>query len=244
MGEQLSVWISACSSLGSVPRSGISGSQCNSMCNLLKNHHSVLHKGWTIFHSLQKYIRISFKDTWVLLFPPAGEVWRIRTLPTPQKDCGSFKWGPGLPRWLSGKESACHCRRRGFDPWVRKIPWKRTRQPTPVFLLGKFHRQRSLVGNSPWGHKESDMTEQLNSKWGYTQTYMATVGDSWGHPSVSECPVHSAMGCIISAGLCHGAGQLGGHGFGSAFPGAGWQLTKEFDILSLSFLLCSNKWEA
>ena len=46
-----------------------------------------------------------------------------------------------------------------FDPWVRKIPWRRAWQTTPVFLLGKFHRQRILVGYSPWGHKESDMTE-------------------------------------------------------------------------------------
>ena len=48
-----------------------------------------------------------------------------------------------------------------FDPWVGKIPWRRKRQPTPVFLSGVFHGQRSLVGYSPWGHKESDMTEHL-----------------------------------------------------------------------------------
>ena len=41
----------------------------------------------------------------------------------------------GLPRWLSGKEFACHCRRRGFNPWVGKIPWRRKWQLTPVFLL-------------------------------------------------------------------------------------------------------------
>ena len=46
-----------------------------------------------------------------------------------------------------------------FNPWVRKIPWSRKWQPSPVFLPGKFHRQRSLAGYSPWGHKESDMTE-------------------------------------------------------------------------------------
>ena len=40
------------------------------------------------------------------------------------------------------------------------IPWKRKRQPAPVFLLGKSHGQRSLVGYSPWDHKESDMTEE------------------------------------------------------------------------------------
>ena len=47
----------------------------------------------------------------------------------------------------------------GFDPWVRKILWKRKRQPTPVFLPGKSHGQRSLAGHSPLGHKELDMTE-------------------------------------------------------------------------------------
>ena len=54
-------------------------------------------------------------------------------------------------------------RRLRFDPWVGKIPWRRKWQPTPVFLLGKFHGQRSLAGYSPWGCKESDTTEQLHS---------------------------------------------------------------------------------
>ena len=54
---------------------------------------------------------------------------------------------------LSGKESACQCKIPGFDPWVRKIPWRRVWVPTPVFLPGKSHGQRSLVGYSPWGHK-------------------------------------------------------------------------------------------
>ena len=43
------------------------------------------------------------------------------------------------------------CKRRGFDPWVRKIPWRRKWQAAPVFLPGKFSGQRSLVGYSPWG---------------------------------------------------------------------------------------------
>ena len=47
-----------------------------------------------------------------------------------------------FPSWCSGKESACQCRRCGFDPWVRKVPWNRKWQPTPVFLPGKFHGQR------------------------------------------------------------------------------------------------------
>ena len=50
------------------------------------------------------------------------------------------------------------CRRPGFNPWVGKIPWKREWLPTPVFLPGEFHGQRSLVGYSPWGHKEATNT--------------------------------------------------------------------------------------
>ena len=55
----------------------------------------------------------------------------------------------GLPWWLSGKESACHYRRLGFNPWIRKIPWRRRWQPTPVFLPEKCRGQRSLAGHSP-----------------------------------------------------------------------------------------------
>ena len=71
-----------------------------------------------------------------------------------------------LSRWLSGKESACWCRRHrrhGFDPWVGKILRRRKWQPTPVFLPGEFHGQRSLVDYSPKGRKESDTTEQLSA---------------------------------------------------------------------------------
>ena len=46
----------------------------------------------------------------------------------------------------------------GFDPWVRKIPWRREWLPTPVFLPGEFHEQRNLVGYSPWGCIESNFT--------------------------------------------------------------------------------------
>ena len=64
-----------------------------------------------------------------------------------------------LPSGISGKELTCHFRRCRFAPWVRKTPWRRKWQPTPVFLPGKSHGQRCLVGYSSWGHKESDMTE-------------------------------------------------------------------------------------
>ena len=47
------------------------------------------------------------------------------------------------------------------ETWVGKIPWRREWPPTPVFFSGEFHGQRSLAGHSPWGRKESAMTEQL-----------------------------------------------------------------------------------
>ena len=71
----------------------------------------------------------------------------------------SFIYMLTIPDGASGKEPTCQCRRRRFDPWVGKIPWSRKWQPTPVFLPEESHRQRSLGGHSPWGHKESDTTE-------------------------------------------------------------------------------------
>ena len=65
----------------------------------------------------------------------------------------------GFPGGAIGKEPACQYRRLkrpGFDPWVRKIPWRRKWQPTPVFLPGEPHGQRSLAGHSPGDHIESD----------------------------------------------------------------------------------------
>ena len=56
----------------------------------------------------------------------------------------------------SAKESTCQCRRprrHEFNPWVGKLLWYRKWHPTTVFLPGKFHRPRSLMGHSPWGTK-------------------------------------------------------------------------------------------
>ena len=72
----------------------------------------------------------------------------------------------GLHGYLSGRELACQCRRHRrymLDPWVKKIPWTRKRQPIPVFLPGESHGQRSLAGYSPWCSKESDRTEWLST---------------------------------------------------------------------------------
>ena len=74
----------------------------------------------------------------------------------------------GLPWWLSGTDSVCQCRRHKFDPLVRKIPWRRKWQPTPVFLPGKSHGQRRLSGYSRWGCKSvrhNLLTEQPLYTW-------------------------------------------------------------------------------
>ena len=63
------------------------------------------------------------------------------------------------------KRICLQCRRPRFHPWVRKLPWRRKWQSIPVFLPGEFHGQRSLVSYRPWGHKESDTTEQLTHSW-------------------------------------------------------------------------------
>ena len=61
----------------------------------------------------------------------------------------------GFPGGASGQEPDCRCRRRRgvgrlrFDPWVGQIPWRRAWQPTPVFLPGESHGQKSLAGHSP-----------------------------------------------------------------------------------------------
>ena len=81
----------------------------------------------------------------------------------------SFKVGPlqrvGFPSGTSGKEPTCQCRRQkrlGFDPWVRKIPWRKLWQHTSVLLPGKFHGQGSLVVYSPWGAKSWIQLKRLS----------------------------------------------------------------------------------
>ena len=66
-----------------------------------------------------------------------------------------IQYRKGLPWWLRWHRIRLQCGRPGFDPWVGKIPWRRSWQPMPVFLPGESHGERSLVGHSPSGCKES-----------------------------------------------------------------------------------------
>ena len=89
-------------------------------------------------------IFIVFLLTWNWWLGPKAEskeVW----------ETSCFRETCWLSRWCSGKESTCQCRRCkrcGSNPWVRKIPWRRKGQHTPVFLLGKFYGERRLVEQS------------------------------------------------------------------------------------------------
>ena len=93
----------------------------------------------------------------------------------------------GFPGGARGKEPTCQCsrhKRRGFDPWVRKMPWRRAWQTTPGFLPEKYHGQRSLVGYNFINHKESDTTEH----WTHTETAVwgVFIQEKWMNLSNSK----------------------------------------------------------
>ena len=71
-----------------------------------------------------------------------------------------MKWvsqGALVIKYLTAKAGEVRCR---FNSWVVKIPWKKAWQSTPVFLPGESQGQRNQAGYNPWGHNESDMTEE------------------------------------------------------------------------------------
>ena len=100
-------------------------------------------------------------------------------------------WSLWASQLASGKESTCQFsihKRHTFDPWVRKIPWRRKWQTAPVFLPGKFHGQRRLVGYSPWGHEESDMAKKLSK---HARAHMHTYTHTHTHThTLVSTPYH------------------------------------------------------
>ena len=108
----------------------------------------------TVSHSKLRQIIITtetqnffFKDNINVMFPLPGITFLSPML---------------FPGGSDSKASAHNAGDPGSIPWVGKIPWRRKGQPTPVLLPRKFHAWRSLVGYSPWGHKESDTPERLH----------------------------------------------------------------------------------
>ena len=82
-----------------------------------------------------------------------------------------------VPGWLTGKEPTCQCKTRNgceFNPCVRKIPWRMKWQPTPLFLPGEAHGQRSLVSYSLWGCKRvgHDLANKCQQQYIYTYIYI------------------------------------------------------------------------
>ena len=126
-----------------------------------------------------------------------------------------FVWST-FPGDTSGKGSACQRRRHkrcGFHPWVRKIPWSRKWQPTPVFLPGEFHGQRSLAGYSPWGRKVLATTEhsQIRSfnrqlawqcKFCQREDQQTTIlKQSWFFDQFIACPEFLFLGTQLLSSL-------------------------------------------
>ena len=102
---------------------------------------------------------------WAAVYGVAQSPTRLKQL----SSSSSSKSYIGLLRPFSWQRICLQCGRPGFNPWFGKIPWKRKWQPTPVFLPGESHGQRSLVGYSPRGHREVDTTERLTQQVIYRQ---------------------------------------------------------------------------
>ena len=133
-------------------------------------------------------VKVQRPNRWTPRESPAHFSYPSSLLSLSFRSPSSSVWG--FPGGSDGKESACNAGGR-FNSWIRKIPWRREWQPTPVFLPGKSHGQRSRAGCRPWGHKESDSTEwwTLSSLYplflhpslfsGMTQSPRAITEPSW-----------------------------------------------------------------
>ena len=125
--------------------------------SILRNVYPCMHFMFLIEFMYQKYLKVprTFLEanSNECLLSSLGRCYEnFRGLPSPLdswtvvlnlSDAALLTW------LLTGKESTCQCRKHGFDPCIRKICWRRKWQPTPVFLPGKSHGQRSLVDYSP-----------------------------------------------------------------------------------------------
>ena len=99
----------------------------------------------------------------------------------------------GLP---GSREPACQYRRQkrqGFSAWVRKIFWSRKQQPTPVFLPGKSQGQKSLVGYSPWGHKELAENTHFASLVAQSVKNLPAMQETWVRSLGQEIPLEKEM---------------------------------------------------
>ena len=106
-----------------------------------------------------------------------------------------------FPGGASGKELTCQCgrcKRHGFNPWLRKIPWRRAWQPTPVFLPGESHGQRSLEGCSPQSLPGQTQLKRLSTD---TQICLCVSHTQWAVSSSSQGTTSYIL--FILASLLH-----------------------------------------
>ena len=115
----------------------------------------------------------------------------------------------GFPGGTSGKEPTCQYRRHKrcrFHPWARKIPWRRAWQPTPVFLPGESHGQRSLVGYSLWVEKSrTQLKRQCAHAHAHTHTHTQLYGFSHflTHPSLELSSLKVHLKCSLCSLKVH-----------------------------------------
>ena len=129
----------------------------NSMLTKLNQRNICLVKKMTVADERQHPMQLFYMV--VLLWWLSDSLkWEKESLPGPGEGNGNPLLGFSVGTVV---KNYCQCKihkRLGFDLWVGKIPWRRKWQPTKVFLPGKSHGQRSLVGCSPWDCTGSDMT--------------------------------------------------------------------------------------
>ena len=149
-----------------------------------QSHHSIFLPATHEFPISPYPQYLLFSALWLFLFcssdPNGGDVF-------------SFYFWLAFPRGSDCKESACNAGGQKFNPWLRKIPWRREWQSTPVFLPGEFHGQRSLVVYSPQNHEESDTTEQLTLSLSFIQTELLFLLHNIYDPQPLEHEVRRRM---------------------------------------------------
>ena len=103
---------------------------------------------------------------------------------TPTKEWG-FPGGSVVKK----KKICLQCSRPGFSPWVRKIPWRKKWQSTPLFLPGKSHEERRLVDYSPWGRRVRHNLECLLRRYGSPVDCCRARGSGCSRPGYGISPL-------------------------------------------------------
>ena len=126
-----------------------------------------------------------------------------------------------------------------FDPCVGKIPWRRAWPPTPVFLPGESHGQRSLAGYSPWSRKELDMTEQLNSNsisllWKSVVMNTIHTHTHTSSPNFMSMYLEKMLNVILAVRIQENTKRLIHHGQGWFIP----EIEKYFNMAICCIMMC------